>query len=91
MPHFLIAFVAWAVMGALIGWLTSVVFPGTVSSTLADILTSVVGAMIGGSILAAITWPADDLSVITFVSSIVGSILLLIFWRHLGPQTMSEQ
>jgi uncharacterized membrane protein YeaQ/YmgE (transglycosylase-associated protein family) len=75
-------FVAWLVMGGLLGWMASIVL-GTDArqGAVMNIIVGLAGALLGGWIISPLIGGATinqgDFSVVSLLSSFIGAILLL--------------
>jgi uncharacterized membrane protein YeaQ/YmgE (transglycosylase-associated protein family) len=77
---------SWLVVGLIAGWLAGKVTTGRGYGLLGDLITGVVGAVIGGYLAAKILGMADPISGInlnTIVVATVGAILLTLVLRLL--------
>src|SRR5262245_53840108 len=70
--------IVWLLVGALIGWLASMVMrTDAQQGALLNIVVGIVGAMIGGFLLGGPTINSDALNVTALVVSFVGAVVLL--------------
>jgi uncharacterized membrane protein YeaQ/YmgE (transglycosylase-associated protein family) len=76
------AWIVWIVIGGLAGWLASVLVQGTGLGLLLDIVVGIVGAFIGGVILAALGVGGSGIWW-TFITAFVGAVILLLIIKVL--------
>lgn len=76
------AWIVWIVIGGLAGWLASVLVQGTGLGLLLDIVVGIVGAFIGGVILAALGVGGAGIWW-TFITAFVGAVILLLIIKVL--------
>lgn len=71
-------FIAWIIIGGLAGWIASK-FMGTDAQQgiLLNIVVGIVGAFLGGIILALVADPSGAGIIITFITAVLGACLLL--------------
>ena len=70
--------IIWLVVGALIGWLASMVMrTDAQQGSLLNIVVGIVGAMIGGFLLGGPTINSDALNMTALLVSLVGAVVLL--------------
>lgn len=75
-------FIAWIVVGGIIGWLASIVMKTNAQQGLfLNVIVGIVGAFLGGMLLAPLfgtgTINSDDFSLSGLVVSFLGAIILL--------------
>src|SRR6187549_1406578 len=76
--HTMINFIVWLLLGALVGWLASMVMrTDAQQGGLLNIVVGVIGAMIGGFLLGGPTINTNALNVTALVVSLVGAVVLL--------------
>jgi uncharacterized membrane protein YeaQ/YmgE (transglycosylase-associated protein family) len=76
-------FIAWIVIGGLIGWLASIVMKTNAQmGIIANILVGCVGAWLGGWLAARVGIAASGLG--TYVVAIAGAVVLIAVLRALG-------
>lgn len=73
--------IVWLVMGGLVGWIASMIM-GTdgQQGIILNIVVGIVGALIGGWLIGPLLGAGsinDGLSVMSFVVSLIGAVLLL--------------
>jgi uncharacterized membrane protein YeaQ/YmgE (transglycosylase-associated protein family) len=74
----MINLIIWLLMGALIGWLASMVMGRDAQQgALLNIVVGIVGAMIGGFLLGGPTLNQNALNLTALLVSFVGAIVLL--------------
>jgi uncharacterized membrane protein YeaQ/YmgE (transglycosylase-associated protein family) len=76
-----ISFIIWIVMGAIIGWLASMIMrTNAQQGLLLDIIVGIVGSLLGGWLLSPIFGIESDLTTVNIPSLLVallGAIILL--------------
>jgi uncharacterized membrane protein YeaQ/YmgE (transglycosylase-associated protein family) len=74
----MINLIVWLLIGALIGWLASMVMRTDArQGALLNIVVGIVGAMIGGFLLGGQTINDNALNVTSLIVSFVGAVILL--------------
>jgi uncharacterized membrane protein YeaQ/YmgE (transglycosylase-associated protein family) len=74
----MINLIVWLLVGALIGWLASMVMrTDAQQGALLNIVVGIVGAMIGGFLLGGPTINSSALNVTALIVSFVGAVVLL--------------
>ena len=74
----MINLIVWLLVGALIGWLASMVMQTDAQQgALLNIVVGIIGAMIGGFLLGGPTINSNALNLTALVVSFVGAIILL--------------
>jgi uncharacterized membrane protein YeaQ/YmgE (transglycosylase-associated protein family) len=74
----MINLIVWLLIGALIGWLASMVMrTDAQQGSLLNIIVGIVGAMIGGFLLGGPTINSNALNMTALLVSFVGAIILL--------------
>ena len=77
----MISFIIWIVMGAIIGWLASMIMrTNAQQGLLLDIVVGIVGSLLGGWLLSPIFGIESDLTTVNIPSLLVallGAIILL--------------
>ena len=74
----MINFIVWLLLGALVGWLASMVMrTDAQQGALLNIVVGIVGAMIGGSLLGGPTINNNGLNLTALVVSFIGAVILL--------------
>ena len=74
----MINLIIWLLMGALIGWLASIVMrTDAQQGALLNIVVGIIGAMIGGFLLGGPTLNQNALNLTALLVSFVGAIVLL--------------
>ncbi len=77
-------FLIWLIVGAIVGWIASVIMH-TGYGLLWDIIIGIVGAFLGGLLIAPLlgtgTINSGDFSLGGFITSILGAIILLAIVR----------
>ena len=80
--------IIWIIVGAIAGWLASIVMKTNRSQgLLEDIIVGVIGAFIGGFVLSLLPGvspaPAGELSIGSILTAFVGAVILLAIMRAL--------
>jgi len=76
--------IAWLVVGAIAGWVASMVVPGDEGyGWLGGLIAGIIGAIVGGWIFGAITNEnfMDHLTIGTIIAAIVGAIIVVFVWK----------
>ena len=74
----MINLIVWLLVGALIGWLASMVMrTDAQQGALLNIVVGIVGAMIGGFLLGTPTINSNALNLTALLMSFVGAVILL--------------
>ena len=86
--------IAFGILGLLAGMIAKAIVPGEdPGGFFGTILIGVVGALIGGFLAAAIfgAHPLDDFfDLSTWITAVVGSVLLLVIWRMVAGSRASR-
>jgi uncharacterized membrane protein YeaQ/YmgE (transglycosylase-associated protein family) len=70
--------ILWLVIGGIVGWLASIVMRTDAQQGIVlNVVVGIVGAFIGGLIFTGGSLNSSGLSVYTFLTSLVGAIVLL--------------
>lgn len=75
------AWIVWIVIGGLAGWLASLLVRGSGLGLLWDIVVGIIGGFIGGIILGALGASGNGSIFWTFVTALVGAVILLLIVR----------
>ena len=83
---------AWIVIGALAGWLASLLVRGGGLGILGDIVVGIVGAVLGGLIMSAFGGSGvTGFNLYSFFVAVVGAVVLLLVVRMFtGRRAMSH-
>jgi uncharacterized membrane protein YeaQ/YmgE (transglycosylase-associated protein family) len=74
----MINLIIWLLMGALIGWLASIVMrTDAQQGALLNIVVGIVGALIGGFVLGGPTLNQNALNLTALLVSFIGAVILL--------------
>ena len=74
----MITLIIWLLMGALIGWLASIVMGRDAQQgALLNIVVGIIGAMIGGFLLGGPTLNQNAFNLTALIVSFVGAVVLL--------------
>ncbi|SIO47738.1 Uncharacterized membrane protein YeaQ/YmgE, transglycosylase-associated protein family [Rhodovulum sp. ES.010] len=76
----LIGIVVLILIGALVGWLTSLIVKGSGSGFWGDVLIGIGGALLAGRVLPALGIPLGGW-VGSFVGAVIGAVLLIVIVR----------
>lgn len=79
--------ISWLVIGALAGWIASILMKGTGSGLLLNIVIGIVGAFIGGFLMNLIGGVAfADFSLGSLLVSVIGAVVLLAIVKLLAKK-----
>ena len=75
--------IAWLVVGAIAGWLGSMLMGQDNSSIVTDIVIGIVGAIIGGFVAGLLGMRVDPngFNVLSLVVAVIGSMILIAIYR----------
>lgn len=77
--------IAWLVVGAIAGWLASMIVPGDEGYGIwGGLIAGIVGAIVGGFLFGLLTNDPDYMSGIsigTIVAAVVGAIIVVFLWN----------
>ena len=76
-----IAIVIWLVVGAIAGWLASIIVKGGGLGLIGDIIVGLIGAVIGGSLMSALDISIGEGLVPVIIDAVVGAVILLLVVR----------
>lgn len=88
----MVNYIAWIVMGALVGWVASKVM-GTDAEQggVANIVVGVVGAFVGGWLMNMLNKPgvdeADAFSIRNFLVALVGAVVVLFIYKMVSKRS----
>ena len=71
------AIVIWLVVGAIAGWLASIIVKGGGLGLIGDIIVGLIGAVIGGSLMSALGISIGDGLVPVIIDAVIGAVILL--------------
>ena len=81
-------FLWYLLIGLAAGWIASLIFKGSGSGLLVNLIVGLVGGILGGWLVSLFGWVPTG----TFLSSVIGAIVLLwivsLFTRHKTVKTM---
>lgn len=80
----LMSLLAWIIVGAIAGWLASIVMKTNASQgLLADIVVGIVGAFIGGWVLSLLGLGGDtgEFNIASILTAFIGAVILLFILR----------
>ena len=76
---------SWLVVGAIAGWIAGMVVPGDEGyGWIGAVIAGIVGAIVGGWLLALLTSKDDWLTgidITTIIAAIVGAIIVVFAWK----------
>lgn len=79
--------IAWLVVGALAGWIAGMIVPGDEGyGWIGAVIAGIVGAIIGGFLLGAITgedW-TTGINFPTIIAAIIGAVIVVFVWRQIA-------
>lgn len=82
--------IAWLVVGALAGWIASMVVPGDEGyGWIGGLIAGIIGALVGGFILGALTnsdW-TTGIDIPTIIAAIVGAIIVVFIWKAVAGRS----
>ncbi len=73
--------IAWIVVGAIAGWLASLVVEGTGLGLLGDIVVGIIGGIIGGLILSLLlpgSYGVSGFNIGSIIVAFIGAVILLL-------------
>lgn len=80
--------IAWLVVGAIAGWVATMVVPGDEGfGWLGGLIAGIIGAMVGGFLFGLLTNDQDymdGISIGTIVAAIVGAIIVVFVWNMIA-------
>ncbi len=83
--------IAWLVIGALAGWIASMVVPGDEGyGWIGGLIAGIVGAIVGGWLLAMLTNQKDwltGINISTLIAAIVGAIIVVFVWKAVARRS----
>jgi uncharacterized membrane protein YeaQ/YmgE (transglycosylase-associated protein family) len=80
--------VAWIVIGAIAGWLASLVVRGAGYGLIGDIIVGIVGALIGGYLSTLFGGPGfTGFNVVSLIIAFIGACILLFILRMVARGT----
>jgi uncharacterized membrane protein YeaQ/YmgE (transglycosylase-associated protein family) len=76
------AVIAWIVVGAIGGWLASLVVRGTGLGLIGDIVVGIIGGIIGGIIVSALGGSGvSGINIWSIIVAFIGAVVLLLIVR----------
>lgn len=80
--------IAWLVVGAIAGWIASMVVPGDEGyGVIGGLIAGIVGALLGGFVFGLLTGGDEWLTGInipTIIAAIVGAIIVVFVWNMIA-------
>lgn len=77
--------IAWLVVGAIAGWVATMVVPGEEGfGWLGGLIAGIVGAVVGGFLFGLLTGQEDwatGINIPTILAAIVGAIIVVFIWN----------
>ncbi len=74
--------IAWIIVGAIGGWLASLVVRGTGLGLLGDIIVGIIGGIIGGIIVSALGGSGvSGINIWSIIVAFIGAVVLLLIVR----------
>ncbi len=80
----MIGLISWIIVGALGGWLAGYVLHKNTALNIADVVTGMIGALIGGwlgSMFLAVT--VETFSVLGILAAFVGAVIVVVVYEKL--------
>lgn len=82
------AILTWIIVGAIAGWLASLVVRGGGMGLVGDIIVGIIGGVIGGIILAALGGSGvTGFNIWSIIVAFIGAVILLLILRAIGVGT----
>jgi uncharacterized membrane protein YeaQ/YmgE (transglycosylase-associated protein family) len=78
------AIIAWIVVGAIAGWLASLVVRGTGLGIVGDIVVGIIGGIIGGILLSVLlpgSYGVTGINIGSIIVAFIGAVVLLFLVR----------
>jgi uncharacterized membrane protein YeaQ/YmgE (transglycosylase-associated protein family) len=85
--------IAWIIVGAIGGWLASLVVHGTGFGLLGDIIVGIIGGIIGGIILSLIlpgSYGVSGLNIGSIIVAFIGAVILLLIVKAVSGRTRAR-
>jgi uncharacterized membrane protein YeaQ/YmgE (transglycosylase-associated protein family) len=85
--------IAWIIVGAIGGWLASLVVQGTGLGLLGDIIVGIIGGIIGGIILSLIlpgSYGVSGLNIGSIIVAFIGAVILLLIVKAVSGRTRAR-
>jgi uncharacterized membrane protein YeaQ/YmgE (transglycosylase-associated protein family) len=76
-----VAIIIWLVIGAIAGWLASIIVKGGGLGLIGDIIVGLIGAVIGGYLLSALGIEIGEGYFGAVVAAVIGAVILLVIVR----------
>jgi uncharacterized membrane protein YeaQ/YmgE (transglycosylase-associated protein family) len=76
-----LAVVIWLVIGAIAGWLASIIVKGSSLGLIGDIIVGLIGAVIGGYLLSTLGIEIGEGYFAAIVDAVIGAVILLVIVR----------
>lgn len=78
------AIIAWIIVGAIAGWLASLVVRGTGLGLVGDIIVGIIGGLLGGFLLSVLlpgSYGVTGINLGSIVVAFIGAVVLLLLVR----------
>ncbi|HEV7127422.1 MAG TPA: GlsB/YeaQ/YmgE family stress response membrane protein [Ktedonobacterales bacterium] len=80
--------IGWIILGAIVGWLASLIVRGTGLGLVGDIIVGIVGALIGGFIVSLFGLGGiTGFNIWSFIVALIGAIVLLLIVRAVSGRS----
>jgi len=76
-----LAIVIWLVIGAIAGWLASIIVKGGGLGLVGDIIVGLIGAVIGGYLMSSLDINIGEGAFAAIVDAVIGAVILLVIVR----------
>ena len=73
--------IVWLIVGAIAGWLASMLVKGGGFGLIGDIVVGIVGALIGGWLAGALGISIGSGFIASIITAVIGAVILLIILR----------
>ncbi len=84
------SFIVWIILGALAGWVASLIMKSR-EGLLLNIVLGIVGGLVGGWILGLLGFPPENMGLFaSFVTAVLGACLLIGLGRMLFRRTAAR-
>ena len=84
-------FLSWIVLGAIAGWIGSMIVNRTGEGLFRDIILGIVGGLVGGWIFQAVgSSGVTGFNVWSLLVAVIGSVIVLMLYHAIRPQGPSH-